>query len=119
MEAALRQYNGIPLINSVNGREESMSRLLPLAKRYGGVLIALTLDGNGIPDKPEGRLAIAERIVARAESMGIGRERIIVDPLTLTLGADPQAAEKTLGALRLIKEKLGVRTSLGVSNIRP
>ncbi|MBO4791530.1 MAG: homocysteine S-methyltransferase family protein [Clostridia bacterium] len=117
MEAALRQYNGIPLINSVNGREESMSRLLPLAKRYGGVLIALTLDGNGIPDTPEGRLAIAERIVARAESMGIGRERIIVDPLTLTLGADPQAAEKTLGALRLIKEKLGVRTSLGVSNI--
>jgi len=117
MEAALRIYNGIPLINSVNGSEESMSQILPLAAKYGGTVIALTLDGAGIPDSPEGRLAIAERIVKRAETYGIGRNRIIVDPLTLTLGADPKAAEKTLTALTLIKKTLGVKTSLGVSNI--
>ncbi|MCQ2428299.1 MAG: homocysteine S-methyltransferase family protein, partial [Clostridia bacterium] len=117
MEAALRIYNGIPLINSVNGSESSMSSILPLAAKYGGTVIALTLDEKGIPDSPEGRLEIAERIVGRAASYGIGINRIIVDPLTLTLGADPLAAEKTLSALRMIKNTLGVKTSLGVSNI--
>ena len=117
MEAALRIYDGLPLINSVNGSEKSMSAILPLAAKYGGTVIALTLDGEGIPDSPEGRLEIARRIVCRAAEYGIGRERIIVDPLALTLGADSLAAEKTLAALRLIKSELGVLTSLGVSNI--
>ncbi len=117
MEAALREYNGTALINSVNGTEKSLSSILPLVKKYGGTVIALTLDENGIPDSPEGRLAVAAKIVNRAAEYGIGRERIIVDPLTLTLGADPLAARKTLDALKMIKQELGVKTSLGVSNI--
>lgn len=117
MEAALRVYNGRALINSVNGSEKSMSSLLPLAAKYGGVVIGLTLDESGIPETPEGRLAIAERIVSRAAEYGISKDEIIIDPLTLTLGADPLAAEKTLSTVRMIKEKLGVRCSLGISNI--
>ncbi len=117
MERALRRYNGKALINSVNGSEKSLSTVLPLAAKYGGVIIALTLDENGIPDTAEGRYAIAEKIVARAAEYGIPREDIIADPLTLTLGADPAAAEKTLSALRMIKSRLGIKTSLGISNV--
>ena len=117
MEAALRVYNGKAVINSTNGSEKSMTAVFPLASKYGGTIVGLTLDENGIPDSPEGRLQIAERIVSRARDYGIGKERIIIDPLTLTLGSDPLAAEKTLKAVSLIKNKLGVRCSLGVSNI--
>ena len=117
MEAALRRYNGKALINSVNGSEASMSAILPLAAKYGGMIVALTLDESGIPDSAEGRYEIAKRIVERAAEYGIPKEDVLVDPLTLTLGADPLAAEKTLGAVKLIKENLGVATSLGVSNI--
>lgn len=117
METALRIYNGKPLINSVNGKEESMRTIFPLAKKYGGVVIALTLDENGIPDTAQGRLAIAEKVVQTAEAYGFDRKDIIVDPLAMTISAGQENAAITLEAVRLIREKLGVHTSLGVSNI--
>lgn len=117
MEGALRIYNGKPLVNSVNGKEESMNAVLPLVKKYGGAVVALTLDEDGIPDTAEGRLRIAERIVKRAEALGIKRRDIIVDALTLPVSADEKAASTTLAALKLISETLGVKTVLGVSNV--
>ena len=117
MESALRIYNGKPLINSVNGKEESIRSVLPLAKKYGGAIIALTLDEDGIPDTAEGRYAIAERIVRRAGEYGISKKDIIVDPLALTISSDPCGALVTLESIRIIRERLGVCTSLGVSNI--
>ncbi len=115
--AALRVCRGKPVVNSVNGTEESMSRVLPLIKKYGAAVIALTLDGRGIPSDPEGRLEIAGRIIERAEKLGIDRKEIIVDPLTMAVSADADAANVTLASLRLIKEKCGVKTSLGISNV--
>ena len=117
MEAALRRYNGKAMINSVNGKAESMKEILPLAKKYGGVLVALTLDEGGIPDRAEGRLEIARKIVTEAEKYGIDRRDIVFDPLALTVSADGNAAKETLRAVRLIKEELGCHTSLGVSNV--
>ena len=117
MEAALRVYNGKAMINSVNGSEASMSAVFPLMKKYGGVAVALTLDEAGIPATAEGRLAIAERILARAEAEGIDRRDLVFDPLTMTVSADTQAARITLEALRLIHEKTGCGTVLGVSNV--
>ena len=117
MEKALRQYNGKALINSVNGSQISMDSILPLAAKYGGVLVALTLDEKGIPDTPEERFEIAVKIINEAKKYGIKASDIIFDPLTLTLGADPDAAKKTLGAVRLITEKLGIPCTLGVSNV--
>ena len=118
MELALREYNGKAMINSVNGKEESLRTVLPLAAKYGGVVVALTLDESGIPATAEGRYAIAERIVSVAEGeYGIDRRDIVVDPLAMTISSDNNSAVVTLEAIRLIKERLGVRTSLGVSNI--
>ncbi len=117
METALRLYNGKALINSVNGKEESMRSIFPLVKKYGGAVIALTLDENGIPDTAEGRLSIAEKIVSTAEQYGIDRKEIIVDPLAMTISAGQQNAAVTLQSLKLIRDTLGVHTSLGVSNI--
>ncbi len=117
MEKAMRLYNGKPLVNSVNGKEESMKTIFPLVKKYGGAVIALTIDESGIPQTAEGRLAIAEKIVNRAKRYGISAKDIIVDPLAMTISSDQNSANVTLEALRLIKEKLGVKTSLGVSNI--
>ena len=118
MEVALREYNGKAMINSVNGKEESLRTVLPLAAKYGGVVVALTLDESGIPATAEGRCAIAERIVSVAErEYGIDRRDIVVDPLAMTVSSDNNSAVVTLDAIRLIKERLGVRTSLGVSNI--
>ncbi|MEG2297996.1 MAG: homocysteine S-methyltransferase family protein [Anaerovoracaceae bacterium] len=117
MEIAVRYYNGKPFINSVNGKAESMEAVLPIAKKYGGVLIALTLDENGIPKTAEGRYQVAKKIVDKAAEYGIGPEDIVVDPLTLTVSADKNAAAVTLESIRFIKEKLGVKTSLGVSNV--
>ena len=117
MEAALRLYNGKAMINSVNGKEESLAAVLPLAKKYGGVLVALTLDEKGIPETAEGRLAIAERILRAAEKYGIDKKNIIFDPLALTVSADKSAASETLRAVALIRERLGCHTSLGVSNV--
>ncbi|MBQ9880822.1 MAG: homocysteine S-methyltransferase family protein [Clostridia bacterium] len=116
MEAALRAYNGRPLINSVNARQDVMDAVFPLAKKYGGALIALTIDENGIPDTAERRVAAAGRIYAEAEKYGIKKKDIIVDALTMTVGVDPEAAQITLGALSEIAAK-GGRTALGVSNV--
>jgi len=117
MEKALRRYNGKALINSVNGKEESMKSVFPLAKKYGGVIIALTLDENGIPENAEGRVAIAKRILAEAEKYGIDKKNIVFDTLAMTISTDSGSAGVTLSALHEIRHSLGCHTSLGVSNI--
>ena len=117
MEAALRRYNGKALVNSVSGKRESMEAVFPLVKKYGGTVIALTLDEEGIPATAEGRVAIARRIVDTAAKYGIEKKDIVFDTLTMTVSADPQAANVTLEALRRIREELGCHTSLGVSNV--
>lgn len=117
VEAAVRVYNGKPVINSVNGKPESLHAILPIAKRYGALVVGLTLDENGIPPTAEGRLAIARRIVAFAEYEGIPREDILIDCLVLTASAQQDQVMETLRAIRLVKAELGVKTVLGVSNV--
>ena len=117
MEAALRRYNGKALVNSVSGKEESLRAVLPLVKKYGGVVVALTLDESGIPATAEGRVAIARRILSVAAEYGIDKKDIIFDTLAMTVSAAPDAAGVTLEALSRIRRELGCRTSLGVSNI--
>lgn len=117
MEAALRRYNGKAMINSVNGKAESMDAVFPIVKKYGGVVVALTLDENGIPDTAEGRVEIAERILKKATEHGINKKDIVFDTLALTISADNKAALSTLNALRIIKNELGCHTVLGVSNV--
>ncbi len=117
MEIALRRYNGKAMINSVNGKRESMDAVFPLVKKYGGLTVALTLDENGIPQKAEDRLKIAEDILEYAKGYGIDKNDLIFDPLALTVSADKNAAVETLRAVKLIKEQLGCHTSLGVSNV--
>ena len=117
MERAMRVYNGKPLVNSVNGKREVMDAIFPLVKKYGGVLICLTLDEGGIPETAAGRVAIAEKIIAEAAKYGIGTKDLIFDTLAITVSAAPDAAKVTLAALREIREKLGCHTSLGVSNV--
>lgn len=117
LESAMRIYNGKPVINSVNGSKESILSVMPLVKKYGGVMIALTLDEQGIPETAEGRLKIAKRIVTVAEAFGIGRKNIIFDTLAMTCATDPMSASVTLEAMKLIQTELGVKTVLGVSNI--
>ena len=117
MEAALRLYNGKAMINSVNGKRESLESVIPLAKKYGGVLVALTLDESGIPNSAEGRLQIAKNILDYAVAEGIDKKNIIFDPLALTVSADKNAARETLRAVELIKNELGCHTTLGVSNV--
>ena len=117
MEAALRRYNGKAMINSVNGKKESMVAVFPLVKKYGGVVVALTLDERGIPDTAEERFEIAKKILKVADDYGIDKKDIIFDTLAMTVSADKNAARVTLNALRRIKEELGCHTSLGVSNV--
>ena len=117
MEAALRRYNGKAMINSVNGKQESMETVFPLVKKYGGVVVALTLDENGIPETAKGRVKIAEKILDTAAKYGIEKKNIIFDTLAMTISADNKAAAATLNALKTIKNELGCHTSLGVSNI--
>lgn len=117
LEKALRLYNGKPLINSVNGKKESMEAVFPLAAKYGGVVVGLTLDENGIPSTVEGRIEIAEKIINTAEKYGIKRKDIIIDTLTMTISAEPESAKITLEAVKQIKEQFNVNTVLGVSNI--
>lgn len=117
MERALRRYNGKALVNSVNGKKESMDAVFPLVKKYGGTVIALTLDENGIPDTAEKRVEIAKKIIRNAAKYGIKKKNLIFDPLTLTVSADANAANITLDALKIIKNKLKCHTSLGVSNV--
>ncbi len=117
MEAALRRYNGKAMINSVNGKKGSMDAIFPLVKKYGGLVVALTLDENGIPALAEERVQIAEKILAEAEKYGIDKKDIIFDPLAMTVSADNSAATQTLRAVELIRKELGCHTSLGVSNV--
>ena len=117
MERALRRYNGKAMVNSVNGKKESMDAVFPLVKKYGGLVVCLTLDEIGIPEKAEGRLEIARKILAKAREYGIDKKDLIFDPLALTISADPSAGKETLKAVKLITEQLGAKTSLGVSNV--
>ena len=117
MEKALRYYNGKAMVNSVNGKKESMEAIFPMVKKYGGVVVGLTLDESGIPATAEGRLAVARKIVETAESYGISRDDIVIDVLCMAVSADSSSAMVTLEALELVKGELGVKTSLGVSNI--
>lgn len=116
MESALRVYNGKPLINSVNGKCQSMAEIFPLAKKYGGVVVALTLDETGIPDTVEGRMAIAKKIIKTAEEYGIEKKNLIFDPLAMTISSDSKSASVTLGCIREFAQ-MGIKTSLGVSNV--
>lgn len=115
IEKACRYYNGKPLINSVNGKDEVMEAIFPIVKKYGGVVIGLTL-AEGIPLKAEERFEIAQKIIKKAESYGIGKEDIIIDCLTLTASAQQKEVKETLKAMKMVKE-LGVHTVLGVSNV--
>lgn len=117
METALRRYNGKAMINSVNGKKESMEAIFPLVKKYGGLVVALTLDEGGIPETAEGRIAIAKKILATAASYGIQKKDIIFDTLAMTISADNFSAMVTLRALNHIRQELGCHTSLGVSNV--
>ena len=117
LEAALRVYNGKPLVNSVNGEEESLNNVLPLVKKYGAGVIGLALDKDGIPKKAEDRVAIAKKIMDRAVAMGIPKEDIYIDCLTLTASAEQEGVMETLNALHTVKHELGLKTVLGVSNI--
>ena len=117
MRRALRVYNGKALINSVNGKQEVMDAIFPLVKKYGGAVVALTLDEGGIPGTAEGRLAIAEKILKEAAKYGIRPKDILFDTLTMTVSTDGNAARVTLDALKMIREKTGCGTVLGVSNV--
>lgn len=117
MESALRRYNGKAMINSVNGKKESMEAIFPLVRKYGGFIVALTLDESGIPTSVDGRLAIAQKILSTAKEYGIERNDIIFDPLAMAVSADRTAASVTLETVRRITDELHCHTSLGVSNI--
>lgn len=117
MERALRCYNGKPMLNSVNGKKESMESVFPIAKKYGAVVVCLCLDENGIPETVEGRLAIAEKIVKTAESYGIPKKNLVMDALVMTISTGKDNALVTLEALRRIRYEMGIHTVLGVSNI--
>ena len=117
LEAGLRIYNGKPIVNSVNGEEESLQTVLPLVKKYGACVVGLTLDKGGIPKTAEGRFRIAKRILDRALSLGIRREDVFIDCLTLTPSAEQEGVMETLHAVERVKKELGLRTVLGVSNI--
>lgn len=117
MEQALRIYNGKPLINSTNGKEKSMHEIFPLAKKYGGVVVCLCLDENGIPETADGRIKVAQKIINTAAEYGIDKKDLIVDALAMTISTDTKNAIETLKAVDYIKHTLGVNTVLGVSNI--
>jgi 5-methyltetrahydrofolate--homocysteine methyltransferase len=116
LEKAMRIYAGKPMINSVNGKKESMDSVLPLVKKYGGVLVALTLDEDGIPDTAEKRAEIAYSIIDEASKYGINKKDIVVDPLALSVSSDSNSANITLKTIEILTQK-GINTSLGVSNI--
>jgi len=117
LEAALKVYQGKPLINSVTGEEHSLTKVLPLVKQYGAAVIGLLQDDAGIPKDADRRVAVAHKIVERAESEGISRENIIIDCLTFAVGADPNSGRAVLEAIRRIKAELGVNITLGASNL--
>ena len=117
LEAALRIVSGKPIVNSVNGEDEKLDTVLPLVKKYGAAVVGLTLDENGIPKTAEERFAIAEKILRRAQEYGIPKRDVYIDCLTLTASAEQDGVKETLKALRMVTEKLGLKTELGVSNI--
>ncbi len=117
MERGMRLYNGKPMINSVSGKQESMEAVFPLVRKYGGVVVGLTLDENGIPDTSEGRISIAKRIYETAEKYGISRDDIVIDGLAMTVSSDNRSALVTLETLRRVRDELNGNTILGVSNI--
>lgn len=117
IERALRIYNGKPMVNSVNGKRESLDAILPLVKKYGGVLVGLCLDEDGIPPEAEKRVKIAEKIVDEASKYGIKKKDLVMDALTLTISAQQRESAETIKALNMIKKELGIKTVLGVSNI--
>lgn len=117
LEAALRVYNGKAIVNSVNGEEKSLSTVLPIVKKYGAAVVGLALDENGIPKKAEDRFNIAKKILNRAESLGIPKKDVFIDCLTLTASAEQEGVMETLNALKRVKDELGLKTVLGVSNI--
>lgn len=116
MEKAARYYNGKPFINSVSGKQESMDKILPICQKYGGVLIVLTLDDKGIPKTSDARVEVALKVIKEAEKYGISKDDVVVDPLTLTISADNNAAQVTLETVEKLK-KSGIKTSLGISNV--
>lgn len=116
LEAGMRAYIGKPLVNSVSGKEDVMCAVFPLVKKYGGLLVALTIDDSGIPSDADGRIEIAKRIIARAAEYGISQDNIIVDPLAMAVSAEPNAAKVTLECIKRLHE-MGIKTSLGVSNV--
>ena len=117
MEAALRRYNGKALVNSVNGKQVIMDAVFPLVKKYGGVVVGLTIDESGIPETTDGRVAIAKKIYANAEKWGIDRKNVIIDSLTMAVSSDINAAKATLDTIRIVRDELGGSSVLGVSNI--
>ncbi|MGN0164147.1 MAG: homocysteine S-methyltransferase family protein [Candidatus Ornithomonoglobus sp.] len=117
IERALRIYNGKPMVNSVNGKKESMDAILPIVQKYGGVLVGLCLDEEGIPPKAEDRVRIASEIADEAAKYGIKKRNLVMDALTLTISAQQKESAETIKALHIIKEDLGIKTVLGVSNI--
>lgn len=117
MEAAMRIYNGKPMVNSVNGKKESMDEVFPLIQKYGGVVIGLTIDEDGIPETAEGRVKVAGKIIAEAANYGIDKKDIVIDVLAMTISSEPEGAKTTLQAMKMVRERYGVRTVLGVSNI--
>lgn len=117
LEAGLRIYNGKAMLNSVNGKEENMKEIFPLAKKYGAVVVCLCLDESGIPETAQGRIEIAKKIVKTAEQYGIEKKNLIIDALTMTISTDKNNARETLKAVKYIREEMGICTVLGVSNI--
>lgn len=117
MEAALRRYNGKPLVNSVNGKQHIMDEVFPLVKKYGGVVVGLTIDEDGIPETTEGRVAIARKIYENADKWGIPRKDVIIDSLTMAVSSDINAAKATLETIKIIHDEFGGSSVLGVSNI--
>ena len=117
MERAMRIYNGKPMVNSVSGKQESMDMVFPLVKKYGGVVIGLALDENGIPKTAEGRVEVAGKIIREAAKYGIRPKDIVIDVLTMTISSEPEGAITVLQALEMVRKKYHVRTVLGVSNI--
>ncbi len=117
LEAGLRYYNGRTIVNSVNGKKESLDSILPLVKKYGACVVGLTLDEEGIPSTAQGRFEIAKRIIEKAKEYGIKKEDIFIDCLSLTVSAQQSEAMETIKAIKMVKENLGCKTILGVSNI--
>jgi len=117
LEAALKVYKGKPIVNSVKGEKKSLETVLPLIKEYGAVVIGLTIDDDGLPKDADKRVAIAGKIIERAEKLGIPRQDVIIDTLAMTIAADSKAGLPVINAIRRIAAEFGVNQTLGASNI--